>query len=180
MVNGKTVNEEEHGMDLLDRASVRLQEVLGYARAQTVLLLRLVSEYIERKKNPHLPPRPPIKNREHFVEWMLRYDLQMEFIRNIVKTDDRDHLISTLSKAILDDLYMHRTRSELIERLEGLEEYYTKMQQLINRNGGIRRCVKDMQATYVFVKARLTILPYFMSYLYQDSSYIQKMGLKEL
>jgi hypothetical protein len=126
------------------------------------------------------PSPPPIAESPQFIEWMLRHDQQLESLRALVEVDRLDLLVANLSRALLKELQTHRGHEALAARLAETERAFLDLESAVHAKGGLRHCPKEVQGNFLLVRARLLILPYFQKYLYKDSEFFDKMGLRDL
>ena len=113
-----------------------------------------------------IPPRPSINYEQKFIEWMLRYDEQFSLIRKYFRKKKWANVTKATIQEIMGDLNTHNNGQALMDHLCVIGEHFQNIMPLIEKRGGVLNSPPEMQAAFIALTTKMTILPYFVKYKY--------------
>ena len=140
----------------------------------------LFNKIVGKNKLSKTPPMPSINNKQDFVVWMLRYHEELTYLRKMFSPKGLNILLDGVAKDIMHELNTCQSKKVLMDKLAVIGEVYDTMQPIIQKRGNIMLCPEEIKIHYINCTTKLTILPYFLKYKYNDNLLFDRMGLKEL
>ncbi|MCX5806976.1 MAG: hypothetical protein NT010_13100 [Proteobacteria bacterium] len=135
-------------------------------------------------RNPRetqVPPRPSIDETAKFIEWMIRYHEDMEYLRRMLVPKVFEGFVPGMTKDMVRFLEKHNSAEKLIDKLGDARELYEKLQPILKqRNNDLNQCSQEIQVYFIDITTKMALIPYFLKYNYGSDFYFDSVGLKEL
>jgi hypothetical protein len=137
--------------------------------------------FSRKTKETQVPPCPSIDETARFIEWMIRYHEEMEYLRRMLAPKVFEALVPGMTKDMMCFLEKHNSAEKLMDRLSLASELYEKLQPILKqRNNDLNQCSQDIQVSFIDITTKMNLIPYFLKYKYGNDLYFDSVGLKEL
>lgn len=134
-----------------------------------------------KTRETQVPPRPSIDETAKFIEWMIRYHEEMEYLRRMLAPKVFEALVPSMTKDMMCFLEKHNSSEKLMDKLSIAGELYEKLQPILKqRNNNLNQCSQDIQVSFIDITTKMNLIPYFLKYKYGSDFYFDSVGLKEL
>lgn len=137
--------------------------------------------FSRKPKETQVPPRPSIDETAKFIEWMIRYHEEMEYLRRMLAPKVFEALVPGMTKDMMCFLEKHNSAEKLMDKLSIAGELYKKLQPILKqRNNDLNQCSQDIQVSFIDITTKMCLIPYFLKYKYGGDFYFDSVGLKKL
>lgn len=137
--------------------------------------------FSRKPSETQVPPRPSIDETAKFIEWMIRYHEEMEYLRRMLAPKVFEALVPGMTQDMMCFLEKHNSAEKLMDKLSLAGELYEKLQPILKqRNNDLNQCSQDIQVSFIDITTKMNLIPYFLKYKYGTDSYFDSVGLKEL
>ncbi len=137
--------------------------------------------FSRKPKETQVPQRPSIDETAKFIEWMIRYHEEMEYLRRMLAPKVFEALVPGMTKDMVCFLEKHDSAEKLMDKLSIAGELYEKLQPILKkRNNDLNQCSQDIQVSFIDITTKINLIPYFLKYKYGSDSYFDGFGLKKL
>jgi hypothetical protein len=137
--------------------------------------------FSRKPKETQVPPRPSIDETAKFIEWMIRYHEEMEYLRRMLAPKVFEALVPGITKDMVFFLEKHNSAEKLIDKLSTARELYEELKPILKtKNNDLNQCSQDIQVYFIDITTKMNLIPYFLKYKYGSDFVFDSLGLKKL
>ena len=114
--------------------------------------------FSRKPRETQVPPRPSIDETAKFIEWMIRYHEEMEYLRRMLAPKVFEALVPGMTKDMMCFLEKHNSAEKLMDKLSLAGELYEKLQPILKqRNNDLNQCSQDIQVSFIDITTKWSL-----------------------